>query len=71
MSCNNGIAIPTLQQDPCNGCRYSTLCVYRELPSTLLDIGANQPLETYITALISALQSLNNRVAELEAQINP
>lgn len=64
--CNLGIEIPTLIEDVCNGCRYDTKCVYRELPSTVLDIAANKPLEDYIVALISAIQSLTNRVEELE-----
>ena len=66
MACE--IETPTLQTDPCNGCRYDTRCVYRDLPSSVLDLPENSSLEQYIVNLITAIQSLNNRVTALENQ---
>lgn len=66
MACE--IETPTLQEDICNGCRYDTRCVYRNLPSTILDLPENSSLEEYIANLLTAIQSLNNRVATLENQ---
>lgn len=59
MACE--IETPTLQTDPCNGCRYDTRCVYRELPSSILDLPENSSLEEYIVNLITTIQSLNNQ----------
>ena len=66
MSCE--IETPTLQEDFCNGCRYDTRCVYRNLPSSILDLPENSSLEEYIVKLLTAIQSLNNRVTALENQ---
>lgn len=66
MACE--IETPTLQTDPCNGCRYNSKCVYRELPSSILDLPENSSLEEYIVNLLTAIQSLNNRVTALENQ---
>lgn len=59
MSCE--IETPTLQTDPCNSCKTNSKCVYRELPSSILDLPENSSLEEYIVNLITAIQSLNNQ----------
>ena len=66
MSCE--IETPTLIEDICNGCKTNSKCVYRELPSSILDLPENSSLEEYITNLLIAIQSLNNRVTALENQ---
>lgn len=66
MACE--IETPTLQTDPCNSCKTNSKCVYRELPSSILDLPENSSLEEYITNLLTAIQSLNNRVTALENQ---
>lgn len=60
MSCDN-IQTPILIEDICNSCKTNSKCVYRELPSSVLDLPENSSLEEYITNLITAIQSLNNQ----------
>lgn len=59
MACE--IETPILQTDPCNSCKTNSKCVYRELPSSILDLPENSSLEEYIVNLITAIQSLNNQ----------
>ena len=66
MACE--IETPTLQEDICNSCKTNSKCVYRELPSSVLDLPENSSLEEYITKLLTVIQSLNNRVTALENQ---
>lgn len=74
--CNNGITIPTLDTDPCNGENTSSKCVVHESALTLLELPENSTLETilntYMIALASALvriDDLETLTADLEARI--
>ena len=66
MICNNGINIPTLPSDPCNGERISTDCVTYSSAITLLDLPPNSSNTEVINALVLAINSLIGRVELLE-----
>jgi len=74
--CNNGISIPTLETDPCNGERISTGCIiddslYSELSleadSTQQEI--NQAMYLAFLNLKATTEDLQDQVSALEARI--
>ena len=66
MICNNGINIPTLTSDPCNGRRISTDCAIYPSAITSLDLPPNSSNTEVINALVLAINSLIGRVELLE-----
>lgn len=69
MNCNNGINVPTLPTDPCNGFMGSTLCIKKAEPIVFLDLPANSTLDEIINNIILALTSDNNRITDLEESV--
>ena len=66
MECNNGIVIPTLSPDPCNGKQYSTKCVLHEDAMVLLNLPPNSTLETILNTYLVSLSAALTRITALE-----
>lgn len=64
--CNQGIDIPTLSTDFCNGKTINTKCVIHEDEISLLEIDANSSQYLINNAILVAMTSLLNRVDALE-----
>lgn len=58
--CNNGITIPILEDDPCNGSCILTKCVYSDNPIISLGIPSNTSLENIINNIAININSLYN-----------
>lgn len=70
MKCNNqGIIIPNLEDDPCNGDKKSTACVVHTSSIPSLDLPEDSTQEDINNAIIVALNSANNRIVALETLI--
>lgn len=67
--CNNGISIPTLTSDSCQGKRISTNCVFSPTAVTYLGLPANSSIETIFSALLVSLVDARARIATLEGQV--
>lgn len=70
IDCNNGISIPTLENDPCNGKQYSTKCIYDENIYTELGIEADSTQEQINIAIYTAFLNLKATVENLQQQID-
>jgi hypothetical protein len=75
-NCIEHTVLPELPNDPCNGKRYDTRCIYSEDAFTLLDLPINTSLDVILNAMVTALNSANTRlnaqdalIADLEARI--
>jgi len=64
--CNQGIDIPILNTDLCNGKTINTKCVIHEDEISLLEIDANSSQYVINNAILVAITSLLNRVDALE-----
>jgi len=64
--CNQGIDIPILNTDLCNGKTINTKCVIHEDEISLLEIDANSSQYIINNAVLVAITSLLNRVDALE-----
>lgn len=67
--CIQGITIPPLLQDNCNGETKSTDCIIHSNAITYLGLPANSNLTTIISTLLLSLKDARDRVIALEARI--
>ena len=65
-TCYQGIQIPTLQSDPCNGKTKNSACIIHPDALTLLELPANSPIRDIINTYAIALNSALNRIQALE-----
>lgn len=65
-NCDNGIVIPTLITDPCNGKTKSSDCIIYEEAITYLGLPANSNITTIIQALVLSLKDARDRILDLE-----
>ena len=68
-NCNNGIVIPNLENDECNGKTMSTKCIIHVDSIPSLDLPQNSSQYEINQTLILALNSANNRIEALETLI--
>lgn len=66
MECNNGINIPSLNSDPCNGETKPATCVIFQNSITYLGLPANSTLEEVLVALLLSLKDARDRIEVLE-----
>lgn len=65
-NCNNGITIPTLITDSCNGEVKLSDCVIYQDAITYLGLPANSNITTIIEALVLSLKDARDRILVLE-----
>ena len=69
-NCNNGINIPTLETDPCNGERVSAGCVVDSGIYSELSLPANSTQQQINQALYLAFLNLKATTENLQTQID-
>ena len=69
MACNNGIVIPPLSVDECDGERKSTKCIIHQTAIPLFELPINSTQEQINNAIVVAMNSLVNRVVALETLV--
>lgn len=68
--CNNGIAIPILNPDPCKGCKTDASCVIDKNLYAELGLSLNSTQEQINQALYLAFLNLRAVTVDLQTQID-
>jgi hypothetical protein len=66
MTCNNGIIIPQLSEDVCNGETKNSKCVIHEDALVLLELPEDSSAYDIINAFYVSLSAALNRIESLE-----
>jgi len=66
MNCSNGITIPTLNEDLCNGETKATQCIIHPDALVLLELPADSSTYDIINAFYVSLSAALNRIESLE-----
>ena len=69
-NCEQGVIIPLLSTDLCNGETKNSACIIHTDPITLLSLSANSTQEEINNAFVLAISSLLNRVELLETRVD-
>ena len=67
--CNNGIDIPSLSTESCNGDYTSTQCIVHPTALSYLNLPANSSQQVINNTLILALQYKDEQIAQLTERI--
>jgi hypothetical protein len=70
INCNDGVTIPQLISEECNGIYKNDICVKHPGAITALNLPANSSLNTIVNALVLAIQYKEEQIQDLQDQIN-
>jgi hypothetical protein len=69
ITCNDGVDIPTLISEPCNGEYISTACITSPVSIIALNLPINATQQQINNALVLVVQNLLQQIVELTTRI--